>query len=313
MASSEPGRGTPDEPRWVAAVEPRFPPGNGQRLTPVPLERVVYGEPSTIHDAFSRYWLVILLVGIIGAAAGVAQAVSKPPVYAASAQLGVGLTNVGTPGGLGGFAQSGPTLAAAYSRAAVAQPVVASVAKKVGMSTQDVRGTVSASSVPATPVIRVDAVSQSEEGAIALANAMSDALARYAGDTAPSVRQGDALLRDYRAAERELETIRGRVTRAEQAVSDGGGAEASSALRSARADASAASLQVKTLAARYESAQQNIAGADPVEVLEHAASATSNARSQITRTGFLGGAVGLVVGTALALLLANRRRRRALR
>ena len=132
MPSSEPGREAPDEPRWVAAVEPRFAPRlptNGQRLGSAPPERVVYAEPSTIHDAFSRYWLLIVLVAVIGAAAGVAQAMSKQPVYTASAQLGVGLTNVGTPGGLGGFAQSGPTLAAAYSRAAIAQPVVSSVAK----------------------------------------------------------------------------------------------------------------------------------------------------------------------------------------
>jgi capsular polysaccharide biosynthesis protein len=276
------------------------------------LERVVYVEPSTIHEAFARFWLLILIVGVIGAGAGVARGMSQQPAYSASAQLGVGLTNVGTPAGLGGFAQSGPTLAAAYSRAAVAQPVVASVAKKLGMTTDDVRATVSASAIPATPVIHVDAVAQGEDDAIALANAMSDALTRYAGNTDASEREGRALLKDYRDAQRELETIRGQVTRAEQALSDGGGAEEASALRSVRADASAASLRVKTLGARYEAAQQNVAGTDPVEVLEHASYATSNERSLITRNGFLGGAVGLVVGTAIALLLANHRRRRAL-
>jgi capsular polysaccharide biosynthesis protein len=277
------------------------------------VERVVYVEPSTIHEAVSRFWLLILLVAVIGAAAGVYRGMSEPPAYTASAQLGVGLTNVGTPAGLGGFAQSGPTLAAAYSRAAIAQPVVASVAKKVGMTEEDVRGTVSASSVPDTPVIRVDAVATDEGGAIAVANAMADALARYAGDTDASRREGETLLRQYRAAQRELESIRGRVTRAEKRVDDGGGDDAESALRSARAEASTASLRVKTLGARYEANQQNVTAANPVQVLQRASSATSDERSIVLKNGFLGAAAGLVVGAALAVLLANRRRKRALR
>src|SRR5262249_28848812 len=133
--------------------------------------------------ALRRYWLLLFVCAVMLAAGGVAAGIQRTPVYTASAQLGVGTTNANTPQALGGFASSAPTLAAAYSRAIVAQNVVGPVASKLHLTADAVRSKVVASVVPQTPVLRIDATASSSAQAVALANASSTALVNYVGDT----------------------------------------------------------------------------------------------------------------------------------
>src|SRR4051812_31651094 len=141
------------------------------------------GAPPAIGGGYAlrRYWFIPLLLAIVLGAAGYAYARTKTVVYTASAQLAVGTTNVNTPQALGGFAASGPTLAAAYSRAVYADQVTQPIASKLGRSQGSVRGHLNATVIPTTPVIRVDATGSSAGDAITLANAAADRLASYAG------------------------------------------------------------------------------------------------------------------------------------
>ncbi len=79
------------------------------------------------------------------------------------------------------------------------------------------------------------------------------------------------------------------------------------ALQQAAAATQAAQLHVTTLANQYQSLQAAQQSAPTLSVFESAASATSNRTSNLEIYVFGGVVAGLVIGAALATLIANRR------
>ena len=253
--------------------------------------------------ALRRYWFIPFLLATLFGAAGYVYAHAKPVRYTASAQLAVGTTNVNTPDSLGGFAQSGPTLAAAYSRAVYADQVVGVVTGKLHRSAGDVRGHLNATVIPTTPVVRIDATGSSGGDAIALANTSATALSAYAGSLNGNDANAKALLSKYQRASED-------VARAESDVNNLSLTASSSSTRAAKAKLATAKLEQETLANSYRNAQQGQGSSNPLQVLERATGATSNRNSKLQLYTVAGVIGGLVVGWALAILAGNRRLRR---
>jgi uncharacterized protein involved in exopolysaccharide biosynthesis len=261
------------------------------------------GAPPAIGGGYAlrRYWFIPLVLAIVFGAAGYVYAHSKPVRYTASSELAVGTTNANTPEALGGFAQSGPTLAAAYSRAVYADQVVGSVSSKLKRSTGDVRGHINATVIPTTPVVRIDATGSSSGDVVALANTAADGLSAYAGALNGSDTNAKSLLRRYQHASEA-------VARAQSAV--GNTVSNSASERAAKAKLASARLEAETLATSYRNNQQGQGASNPLQVLERATGATDNRKSNLQLYTVAGAIGGLVVGWALAILAGNRRLRR---
>lgn len=261
------------------------------------------GVDALSGHALRRYWYFPVALAIALAAVGCAYGLVREPVYTASSSLAVGTTNVNTPAALGGFAASAPTLAEAYSRAITAQAVIRQVSSHTGLDPQTARLRLTASAVPETPVIRIDATGTTTKKAMDLANVASTALSSYAGNLNQTDAAANQILRRYRKAEVQLH-------RARRAAADLPATADPKTRAQADADVATAKLHAQSLADAYSTSQQGLGASNPLQVLEQASRASSDRASRIELFVLSGMIVGLIVGSAFALLVAARVRSR---
>jgi hypothetical protein len=117
------------------------------------------------------------------------------------------------------------------------------------------------------------------------------------------------LLNRYRAAEREanrLSSISGRLSGQNRVIP---GSVSQARLRDAKLASQVAQLKANALSSQYTNSSTISRGAI-IQVLNPAASASSDKRSIAERYGIIGAAAGVVLGAAVALMVANLRRRR---
>jgi len=257
-----------------------------------------------LWDAVKRQVNVVLIPTLILLGVGVGIGLQRSPEYTAEARLTVGRLDV-DPASLATFASATQSLASAYSRAVEARGVVDKVAASVGMSSDQVRGAISASPVPESPIIRVTATGNSSERAIALANATSGALVRYTTTLNRSATDSQQLLGRYRNAALRVSTLERRRNRL---ASNAGRPEA---LNRVEADLETARLQASTLSAAYQSNQRGAGSSKLVDELTSATGATSDRWSKLQLLALAGGLAGLLLGLAVAMLRANRLARRS--
>jgi uncharacterized protein involved in exopolysaccharide biosynthesis len=261
--------------------------------------------------AMRVYWVLIAVCVIVLGAAGAAAGLTAQQTYTAQAQLNVGggdLTSQSIPG----YAVGVQSLASAYSRAISADAIVARTATVVHRSTGDVRGALSASPIPESPLILVEATGPTENAAVALANAGSTQLINYVTARAPQTADADALLRRFRTASAQLAAAQRRLGTVK---SDIGGAkdlssEQASRLQDAQAAVDVAQLQTKTLADQYSSESSTGDQKSVVRVLASASVADSDRHSRAEKLALAGVVAGFVLGCALAMALWARRRPR---
>jgi hypothetical protein len=265
----------------------------------------------TLWQVVTRHPLAVVLPAVLGLAAGLAVAASRPTVYSASAVLAVEQLNANSPGALAGYAQAAPKLAETYSRGIVAESVVTEVASRTGATTAQVHSRLSANPVPSTPVLHVQGRGPTADGAVAMANAGSEALVSYVAVTGSSTEVSDSLFARYEIAALALQRALARRDDAEGAYRSETSTATRKALLRARAAVEAAQLKVDTLRANYQLSQQGEAGSNPLQVVSPATNATSDRLSKMQLFGFLGLLAGVVVGLAVAVLLGSRAARRA--
>ena len=242
----------------------------------------------SMGEILLKYWFLPTFLGLFFAAAGVVAGLSRTPQYTASSVLSVGTTSVNTSSALGGFAASAPTLAGAYARAVGASEVIGPVARKLHLSPESVLSRVVASQVPETPIIRIDATAPSSHEAIELANQSANRLRQYVGSQKASLASGKAILRRYQAAQEKLTEIE-----SESGVSS--------------ADIASAKLRTNSLARAYQHSQEGLGVSNPLAVLSLATTATSDKKSKIELLAVSGLLAGIVLGSAIALLVGRRR------
>ena len=246
----------------------------------------------TILESVQRFWFAIVIATVIGAGIGVAWGLAADEEFSAEAQLTVGRIDVQTQS-IPGFTTAAVTLADTYSRAIVADRVVAAIAKKTGLSRDQVLDDVSAAPIPETGTVRVFADAPTSAKAISVANASADALVTYVRSLNRFNPDSRRLLQQYQDASQELGKARAKV------AEDGKSPEA-------LAEVQRAQLRVNTIGGLYQSSQAGQASPNTLQPLAPAADADGDRSSNVQRAALVGAVVGLLLGCLLTLLLERR-------
>jgi uncharacterized protein involved in exopolysaccharide biosynthesis len=251
-----------------------------------------------------RKWL-IGACAVLLAIAGIAYGYSQPTTYTTSATLQIGEVNPNSPGFFG-YVQSAASLATAFSRAVYAEPVLAQVEHQLGLSPAAAAARLSGAPIPTSPAFRVIATGPTQRAAVQLANVASQAVIAYEAQSNSTNPQAEALLGEYRHASLELRQAVAKVS-AKSKHSH----RYSTALASAEAVRTAASAKLRAIGVAYTDA---IASRGPssglVSLVAAALGASSDRHAKIEKLGFIGLLAGLALGSALAIGLERRSRRR---
>jgi capsular polysaccharide biosynthesis protein len=263
-------------------------------------------EPPT-SDAWAAIMhskLVVCLVAGIVALMGAAYGLSRQKTYTAAATLQVGQVNPNSPG-FNGYVQSAAALATAFSRAITAEPVLATVRLKLGLTPATASARLSAAPIPASPAFRVVATGPTEAAAVALANITANAVIAYEGQSNSANPEAASLLNEYREASLQLQAITANL--AHLKPSKGSSSAAGTRVESEK---SAAEVRTRAISNAYVAVVTSQAPRTGLVSLVAGASSASNDRdSKVEVLGLIGLLAGVVIGCVLATLREHRRLR----
>jgi uncharacterized protein involved in exopolysaccharide biosynthesis len=266
--------------------------------------RGIFDPPSgTVAPALRRHKLLIIAFALVFALIGFGAGFLRQPTYTGSASLQVGQVNPNSPGFLG-YTQSATSLAAVFSRAIYAQPVLKEVEEKLGLSSTAATERLTAEPIPLSPLFRIVATGSSGAAAIHLANVASAAVIGYVGKTNSANPQATTLLHEALSASIGLRRTEAALNAAE--------AESSGRLK-ARAAKSVAQLRLEAISKSYiETVGSQAPRAGLLSLVAGATSASDDRRSKAELYTFLGLILGLVAGCAVAVLAEQWRTRKEL-
>jgi capsular polysaccharide biosynthesis protein len=275
-----------------------------------PDEELRHDVGSGLAEAVRRHWLMIAIFGIVFAAAGGALGYSKAPTYSAQARLVVGGDNLTTQS-IPGYAVGVQSLASAYSRAISADTLVRKTASAVSRPVPDVQASLSASPIPESPLILVEATGASSPEAVQLANSGARQLIRFVAND-NSARLTADILRRYRKARAKLAGAQRRLNGYRDSFGRKTNLSASrlTRLQNAQAAVDVAQLQSRSLSDAYSARQAAASEKSVVRVLAVASRTRSDRRSTVERLTLAGFVAGLVLGCGAAILRLGRRQRR---
>jgi capsular polysaccharide biosynthesis protein len=188
-------------PRTIA---PQPEPPTGTDETAVPGHTDAWGLSPQSYESPGRslrtHWKVATLIVALAVVAGIAVIAVKTPTYTAETRLIVGKTvNLNNIAATPGLSVAGTELAVTYSRLLSTPSVITDAEKQAGSA--GAGGSVAASPIPQSPIIRVEGTGQSAAIAMAQANAGAKALIKAVGDVnAAQQAFVDDLLRKYEEA-----------------------------------------------------------------------------------------------------------------
>jgi capsular polysaccharide biosynthesis protein len=255
-----------------------------------------------------NHWQLIVVFTMLGVLLGAAFGFLRTPTYTAESRLVVGKTaQLSNLASIPGLDAAGQSLAASYSRLVGTDAVLNDTAKRLGGS---IDGSLSASPIPLSPVVLVEASAKSREQAVALAKAGSAALIDAVNTL--NEQQGkaaDDLLKQYQDADRVLIAAQINVNslRQQYAAQLNGGAAAATLddlqtkVNVAQTEVDAAQVKKDALAATYNGVFSPTALNSQILQRVGTAAATGNNRKSTLEMGVL---VGLVLGGLLGLGLA---------
>jgi len=217
-------------------------------------------------------------------------AILRPATYTAETRLTVGRIDVSTQAAPG-VVEASKSLAGAYSRAIAADQVGVRIERELG-DIEDPVDSLSASPIPDSPVIRLEAEASSAEGAIELTNAASRALIDYINDFNSNAQTGEELLQQYQDAQ-------ARVVRLASQAAVSGSASQQAELRAAR-------LEADALEEAYRSSLDGDASGNDLQVLTRATEAKSDRRSVFQLLLFAAVVAGAGIGILRAYMDMNR-------
>lgn len=259
-------------------------------------------------SALRRHWIVALVLTLLGGGAGVAAGAAIAPTYTAEARVAVGSTDLSALS-IPGYALGSQQLAANISRYIGQIGATAAVQAALGASAGSVTA-LSASPVPESNIVRVEATA----GDKATARAAADATAQYLVDQSSAVNGGGsstALLATYTDLSRQV-AAQGQVRDAAQAALKALSA-GSPATAAAMTSYVAATAQYDNLAAQREAAQAayqtaaaNTASTYKLVGVSPGADSSNTARSNVERYGLVGVAGGFLVALGLVTALSRR-------
>ena len=268
-----------------------------------PPRRPLARRPS-LADALRRYPVVALFPIIVLAAIGVMLGVRRSPIYTSSSQLNVGVptaSSSATPG----YELSAEQLASSYSRQATSSTYFAAVGRQAHLSEGAVAARLSSSAVPSSTTFYVNATGPSTSSSISLAKTATRVL--KAQINASERQNGTAqLLQRYRSLQAQANQLAAMSGKLHGQNSSGAKTIPASQLMAAQLAAQTAELRAQAASERYtQSANQGVS--TNLAVLNLARSATSDRASVTERYGIVGLIAGIVIGIALAFIVARLR------
>lgn len=256
-------------------------------------------------EAVRRYWLlailpILILVPVLGFVA-----YREKPTYTAESRMIVGQLNISTPGAIQGYVQAAQDLASTYPLVISADSVVKPTAAVLHVTPFYVRTHLSATQVPQSSIVRIDATGSSGAQAVDMANTASKALVAYLAKVNSNRRSLRALFAQVSHAELSFHQAASKIPRFPKQRRTAAGE---------RAIAMAGSEQVRLNAAvqNYNQTLQAQSLTSLLQPVSYAAQATSNKTSRLI-IALLGAAVvGAILGIGLATVRANMILRRSL-
>ncbi len=248
--------------------------------------------------ALGRHRLTIALCALLLAGIGLAAGLLRSPTYESSSSLQVGQVNPNSPGFMS-YTQSATSLAAVFSRAIYAEPVLKQVEAKLGLPAAAATNRLSAEPLPLSPVIRVIATGPSAKAAESLANAASEAVVGYIGRSNNAHPQSAALLREANLAAVGLRQAEANVNHLRRGAKDRFDAEGARNI---------ARLKLEAISKSYiETVATQAPRAGLISLVAGATTASSDRQSKMQLFGLVGLFIGLLLGCLLAMLLERRR------
>jgi capsular polysaccharide biosynthesis protein len=246
-------------------------------------------------------WAFVIPIIVLAVLAGVI-GFTRQPTYTAETQITVGSPTV-SPQAVPGVVQASQALAGSYARAVADADVTRRVAKETGLSQSTVASALTATPVPDSSVVIIDAAAKGLDHAVALANAAATALSAHIAALSNDKATNDALAR-YRRVAAKAAALQHEVNdlRIHKAAPD--------KIFTAASKLQATNLQLRTISNLYQVSQAGNLQTAPLKVLAAASSASSDKSSKLQKYLFIGIVAGVVLGLGAALLLANVRARR---
>ncbi len=260
--------------------------------------------------AMLRYPLLVIIPVIVLAAVGYVLAGKKHTTYKAESQVLIGQPAPGSAGELPGIVEAEQSLAGIYAREIDFDQVLVPLAHQLNTSPADVASRLSASPDPQSPLIRIFSTGRTSSEAVALANgaatkfaASMNAITQNNGPTNQASTSYQRAVITYQRALAKQHRIQQQITNNGSDVS----ASSNPALMQAIVATQVAQLHQATLATQYQNLLSTQGSAPTLSVFESAAGATTNHASNLEIYVFGGVIAGLLIGGALATLVANRK------
>jgi uncharacterized protein involved in exopolysaccharide biosynthesis len=279
----------------------RWPPlGKGILVTE--FEQAPAARRTDVFTAARRHWFVALVPLVLFVGAAVLLGVKRTPQYTATASVSVGPVFLSNPAGISSVIQGTESLATVYSRLIDANAVRDDTARRLSIASTVGAGSVSATPLPDSPLIRVRAVAGSERAAVALVNAISDSLAAYVNRNARSDKSAASIAGEYRRAALAYRRRVALSRRLDRRYDEDPSAANRLARDRAAAEADTALLRRDALSPAYENSVQVLGSTPALKVFARATSASSDRYQVLQMLVFTGLVGGLLAGLALALL-----------
>jgi uncharacterized protein involved in exopolysaccharide biosynthesis len=256
-----------------------------------------------------RRWPLVALCVVVCAAAGVAAGVTRAPRYTSATEVNVGRIDVRVQS-LPGYVEGAKSLAASYSRVATSGIVLTDAARRLGMSSAELARDVSSTSVPNSPLFRVQGTSGDPKQAMRIATVTTDVLVKAITATSAGTKAVDDAFAAYRSAERDVAGLQRQLDRLQGQARAAVGTPSTATqdrIERLRVQIASAQLRSDTYAQLYRDRRSDVSASAGVEVVSPAASAVDDRRSALQRFIVVGLLGGLVIGSALALLAGRRR------
>jgi len=256
---------------------------------------------------------LVITLSLVGLLLGALFGVLRPPRYSAEARLIVGKgVNITNEAAIAGLAPAEAQFAADYSRLISTQNTMNDVAAKLGRR-GSIGGSVTASPIPNSNFIRVDAKAGSQEGALAIANAGAAAIVNQVNLLDNENQSAlNSLLEQYQQTQVLIGQYNQQRATLQAQIAAGGPATASleNQLIQLNSQINLQTLKANALQSQYQAQYSPVLQEEQVVTLAGLALPLGSDRKTFLEIGVAAGLLGgFIVGVALAAMSDMRRPR----
>lgn len=259
------------------------------------------------------HWRLVVAITALTTAIGLGYGIIKSPLYSAESMLYVGKTiSPSNPNAVAGLPAASQTIAGDYARLISTQPVIADASKRLGHP-QHLGGTISATQIPQSSEIRVDATAGSQSAALRLANAAALAMIDSVNQiNQTSQNQLKQLQDQYASVKKAMSVLQNQIDTDQaqlQALTNAGkggsaeGTQLTNEIGNLNSQLAADTLQANSIQTEYENDYTPFqSDSQAISLVGPPSSRGSDRRTTLEIGGIAGLFGGLIIGTTVASL-----------